>query len=226
MKIDMWKWFLLQKKSFRQTLKSVENARESSLKIGLANLTEASIWTSVKSTITNNLQRVRAVPTDRSTWAYSIVNNRRTKSEGLYLDVRLFVHISCGIESCHVLSIPINKSHTELESFDYFWEWRNLWQGSYGPKSFCLLQQTSASNITCLLMSALTQFEENNSLVFLIWCAAHQLVVVFQHVMREILKDFYCKPLVSIILYLQRQILLRASMNSTWPLSPRRDGKI
>lgn len=59
---------------------------------------------------------------DKSTCAFSIALDGTKNREESYLDVRLCIHVRPRIENCHILAIPINKSHTGLAMFDHVHE--------------------------------------------------------------------------------------------------------
>ena len=154
----------------------------------------------VQSTTAINLQRIRELILHKSVWAYSIALDSATNRGDAYVDVRVRVCVGGSIQNFHILAIPIDESHTGAVIFNMISQVLHAVLGPQWCKKIVSEATDGAANMTERHQSVVTRLECVSLPGFYrIWCAAHQLDLVVQHIMSTVLKAPFHDPLVALI---------------------------
>lgn len=156
-----------------------------------------------------NLQKIRDFCIRNYPWAYKIAIYSASNHGDVYVDVhnrvcvwKILKHSSPGDWNTWIKYRKINGWNGQSSFFVDFLVW-------YGTRTFPILQLkfqeiwVFSSQIRkgwySIWMNLSTRF-------YCIWCAAHQLIWVIEHVMSTIMKQCFGDLLVQLIGYLHRQV--------------------
>lgn len=204
--------------SFYQAVQSVRAVRDVGNNPNLVGVTETTVRQSAQATIAINLQHMRRIICDARCWAFSIAFDAATNREDSYLDIRLRVCERDGLANVHLLTITLHESHTGLLMFDMISQLLEAVLGSCWRNKLLSVATDGARNMTGRVQGAVTRFQQVCLPGFIrIWCANHQLDLVIQAVVRNVMQDSFRSQLLSVISYLRRQTTLRSKMGSTCP---------
>lgn len=167
---------------------------------------EGTVRMHVQSTTAINLQRKKEQVEHKSVRAYPIALDSAMNSMEVYIDVRIRVCVGDTIENFHLTATPATESHTGAVIFYMVSRVLRGALGSFWQVKILFVAIESAANMTGRFQGALTRFKPVCLPgLYCIWCAAHLLDLIVQHLMSVVLEETFRDPLVSLIGCLRRQ---------------------
>lgn len=206
--------------SFRQTSKIISMTYEVMQDPILRSCPPRLVCTYVRVACAVNLQRIKDLLSDA--WAFSMALDSATHQSRSYLDVRIRVFVSkrqWNVFNFHLAALPMHERHTGevmflmiVKLFDVVCpEWKTKLLG---------VSSDGARNMTGRFAGVVTRLGKalaQNCELIRIWCGAHQLDLVIQHVMDTVVKENFFSVMTAFISHLGRQQILAASMEATCP---------
>ncbi|KAH9573897.1 hypothetical protein CY35_01G025600 [Sphagnum magellanicum] len=154
-------------------------------------------------------------------WAFSIALDSATHQSTSYLDVRfrIFMPTFYNIVNLHAVALPMFDWHTGEVMFQMVvsfldviclgWKVHLLGVSSDGA---CNMTGRVSGVVTCL-----SNAMHNECPLTRVWCGAHQLNLVMEHIMDTIVKERFFIVMKGFITHLTRQLNLIANMKTTCP---------
>jgi hypothetical protein len=166
-----------------------------------------------------NLQRIARHL--RRSWGFSIAMDSATHQSTSYLDLRFRVYIPefSNIVNLHGCALPMFDRHTGEVMFTMVSKLLNVLCPNW---NICLLGVTSdgARNMTGRVAGVVTRLDNamhDACHLTRIWCGAHQLDLVMEDIMSNIVKERFFSVMTGFITHLTRQLNLIAEMQTTCP---------
>jgi branched-subunit amino acid transport protein len=166
-----------------------------------------------------NLQRIARHL--RRSWAFSIALDSATHQSTSYLDLRfrIFVPEFNNIINLHGCALPMFDRHTGEVMFTMVNSFLSILCPDWTIR---LLGVTSdgARNMTGRVAGVVTRLDNamhDACQLTRIWCGAHQLDLVMEHIMSNVVKERFFSILTGFITHLTRQLNLIAEMKTTCP---------
>ena len=166
-----------------------------------------------------NLQKISVLLKD--SWAFSIAIDSATHQSTSYLDLRFRVYSRKHRDffNLHGCALPMHDRHTGQVMYDMLCRFLSVlcpkWQ-----VSMLGVASDGARNMTGRAAGVVTRLQNymhNNCPLFRIWCGAHQLDLVMEHVMTEVVGNSFLNVMLKFISHLSRQQKLIADMGTTCP---------
>jgi hypothetical protein len=166
-----------------------------------------------------NLQKISVLLKD--SWAFSIAIDSATHQSTSYLDLRFRVYSRKHRDffNLHGCALPMHDRHTGQVMFDMLCRFLCVlcpkWQ-----VSMLGVASDGARNMTGRAAGVVTRLQNymhDNCPLFRIWCGAHQLDLVMEHVMTEVVGNSFFNVMLKFISHLSRQQKLVADMGTTCP---------
>ncbi|CAM6049220.1 unnamed protein product [Sphagnum compactum] len=166
-----------------------------------------------------NLQRIACHL--RRAWAFSIALDSATHQSTSYLDVRfqIFMPAFYNIINLHAVALPMFDWHTDEVMFQMVVSFLDVLRP--GWKVHLLgVSSDGARNMTGRVSGVVTRLSNamhNECPLTRIWCGAHQLDLIMEHIMDTIVKERFFTVMTGFITHLTRQLNLIAHMKTTCP---------
>lgn len=166
-----------------------------------------------------NLQRISDLL--ENCWAFSLATDAATHQSTSYLDVRIrFYNAQIhNIVNVHALALPIVDRHTGAVMFEMLSSMLDVICADWRTKLIGV-STDGARNMTGKTSGLLTRISGSitapNELIR-VWCGAHQLDLVMEHILNDVMKERFFVAATTFITYLGRQQTLIAEMESTCP---------
>ena len=166
-----------------------------------------------------NLQKISVLLKD--SWAFSIAVDSATHQSTSYLDLRFRVYSRKHRDffNLHGCALPMHDRHTGQVMFDMLCRFLSVlcpkWQAS-----MLGVASDGARNMTGRAAGVVTRLQNymhDNCPLFRIWCGAHQLDLVMEHIMTEVVGNSFFNVMLKFISHLSRQQKLVADMDTTCP---------
>jgi len=166
-----------------------------------------------------NLQRIANLL--RRSWAFSLALDSATHQSTSFLDLhfRVFIPNYHSIVNLHGCTLPMFDCHTG----DIMSTMVNKFLTMLCPDwTIRLLGLTSdgACNMTGRVTSVVTHFDaamHNDCSLIRIWCEAHQLDLVMEDIMNNVIKERFFSVMTGFITHLTQQQNLITEMQTTCP---------
>jgi hypothetical protein len=153
----------------------------------------------------------------REHWTFSIALDSATHQSTSYLDVRLRLFIASSVQNFHLFALPLLDRHTGAVMFDMITKALDILCPDWKAKLMGC-SSDGARNMTGRFQGVVTRIARIvDSSLIRIWCGAHQLDLVIQAVMDDVVKDRFFQVMTNFIRHLIRQQNLIAEMASTCP---------
>jgi hypothetical protein len=154
-------------------------------------------------------------------WAFSSALDSATHQSTSYLDVRfqIFMLAFYNIVNLHAVALPMFNRHIDEVMFQMVVFFLDVLR----PDSKVHLLGVSsdgARNMTGRVSSVITRFSNamhNECPLIRVWCGAHQLDLVMEHIMDTIVKECFFTVMTGFITHLTRQLNLIADMKTMCP---------
>lgn len=166
-----------------------------------------------------NLQRI--VDVLRCSWGFSTAFNFATHKSTSYLDLRfcVFIEEHNTIVNLHGCVLPMFDRHTGEIMFDMVNKFLTV---------FCLdwmihfigLASDGARNMIGHVVGVVTRLDvamHDDCPLIRIWCGVHQLYLVMEHIMNDVVKERFFTIMTGFITHITRQQKLIMDMNTTCP---------
>lgn len=152
-----------------------------------------------------------------ATWSFSMALDGGDKAGTPYLDIRLRFVLCSTLFNIHLLAIPMFESHKGLNMFTLLK--RTMDVLCYGWKKKIIgYTSDGASNRTGCVQGLGTRIGAVASSGFYrVLCAAHQLDLVAQQIMKFMYSDYFVNTIQLLTGHLRRQQNLIREMRSTCP---------
>jgi hypothetical protein len=154
-------------------------------------------------------------------WAFSIALDSATHQSTSYLDVRFWIFMPTfyNIVNLHAVALPMFNWHTGEVMFQMVVSFLDVLHP--GWKVHILgVSSNGARNMTGRVSGVVTRLSNamhNECPLTRVWCGAHQLDLVMEHIMDTIVKEHFFTVMIGFITHLTRQLNLIADMKTTCP---------
>lgn len=155
---------------------------------------------------------------NRSTWAFSLVNDVSTYYGKSYFDNRIRVHVNGKLHNYHLVAIAMYEQHTGENMFTLVMHvldiicprWRRQLIG---------VRSNGANSMTGHLQGVVTRLarESTNTKFYRVWCGLHQLDLVLKHAYIELWENEVVDIMKKFIAHLRQQPGLITDMKATCP---------
>ncbi|KAH9554008.1 hypothetical protein CY35_08G042000 [Sphagnum magellanicum] len=164
-----------------------------------------------------NLQRIADVL--RRSWGFSIALDFATHQTTSYLDLRfcVFIEEHSTIVNLHGCALPMFDRHTDEIMFDMVDKFLIMLCPDWMIHLISLASD-GARNMTNRIASIVIRLDaamHADCPLTQIWCGAHQLDLVMEHIMNDVVKERFFIIMTSFITYIIRQQKLIVDMNTT-----------
>ena len=157
----------------------------------------------------------------KDSWAFSIAIDSATHHSTSYLDLRFRIYSKMhrNIFNFHGCALPMRDRHTGEVMFDMLCRFLTVlcpnWQ-----VSMLGVASDGARNMTGQAAGVVTRLQnymQDDCPLFRIWCGAHQLDLVMEHIMTGVVGNTFFDIMLKFISHLSRQQKLIADMGTTCP---------
>lgn len=166
-----------------------------------------------------NLQRISDVL--KQSWAFSIAIDSATHQSTSYLDLRFRVYSrsSRDIYNLHGCALPLHDRHTGEVMHDMIEKFLSV-VCPHWKIALLGVASDGARNMTGRAAGVVTRLQRSmheKCPMIRIWCGAHQLDLVMEHIMTTVVNDSFFSVMLKFITHLSRQNKLIADMGTACP---------
>ena len=164
-----------------------------------------------------NLQRID--DTLRRMWAFSIAMDSAThqSTSYIYLRVRVCLPHCKSVENFHLMALPMHDRHTGAVMYEMVVKFLDIVDPDWLVQLLSI-SSDGARNMTGSRKGIVTRMcKAALEWVYWIWCRAHQLDILLQNVLSDVLKDSFYLKITGFISHLVLQQKLVAYMGTTCP---------
>ena len=154
-------------------------------------------------------------------WGFSLALDSATHHSTSYLDIRfrVFVKKEGTIVGVHGCALPMFDRHTGEVMFDIVAKFLNVLCPEWKIRLIGVASD-GARNMTGRVAGVVTRLASamhENCPLTRIWCGAHQLDLVMEYIMNNVVKERFFGTMTAFITHLTRQLNLIAEMKTTCP---------
>ncbi|KAI2505241.1 hypothetical protein MHU86_9143 [Fragilaria crotonensis] len=166
-----------------------------------------------------NLQKISELL--QESWGFSIALDSATHQSTSYLDLRfrLYSKKHRKIYNVHGCALPLHDRHTGEVMFNMLTKFLDVLCPNW-KVSMLGVATDGARNMTGRAVGVVTRLQQAmhpKCPMLRIWCGAHQLDLVMEHVMKKVVNESFFSIMLSFITHLSRQQKLVADMGTTCP---------